>query len=207
MNYYNTRTLLFKNGAWVKNPGDFTYPFKYADGGPIHTVKGERIYEHIKWRHNKNFECFMRAGMPNIYIPSYVRAKPLKFLWYRILWILGVKSYCGALTEAGVYEKDDITVYIFSDRLHRIYVSFYKDNTDTYVLFAENDCCRSILTSLLDNGYSDEVEQSIATEIFNWCYENALTWVSDDLGDNFDDSEELLDKLRDIFGKKDNENE
>lgn len=196
MNYYNIISLLFKNGEWVKYPGDYTYPFDYADAGIIHTVHGEKIYDHIKWFHNEDDKIYVRDGV------SYLYEKSLKAFIGRIKRVLGLKRPCGYFVEVGLYKKDDVTLYIFRDFISRTNVSFYTDGKDAYILFGEGDCCRNILTGLIDQGKEYEFEQGVANEIYNWCYDNALTWVSDLLYETNCERIEGLRKLQDTFAKK-----
>lgn len=196
MNYYNITSLLFKNGKWVKYSGDYTYPFEYSDAGIIHTVNGEKVRDHIKWFHNEDDRIYVRDGVGFLY------EKSLKAVIGRIKRVLGLKRHCGYFTEVGVYEKNDVTLYIFRDWMSRTNVSFYTDGKDAYILFGEADCCHNILSSLIGNDHGDEFEQIVAKEIFSWCYENALTWVSDLIYDTRDEQLEGLRKLCKIFVPK-----
>lgn len=194
MNYYNITSLLFKNGEWVKYPGDYTYPFEYADPGIIHTVDGDKVHNHIKWFHNEDCEIYVRAGV------SYWYEKSLKVLIGRIKRAMGLKRPIGYFVEVGVYEKNDVALYIFRDRMSRINVSFYTDGRDAYILFGEGDSCRNLLTDLICNDNGEEIERIGTKVVYYWCYENALTWISDLIYDGQDERFNGLRKLRKIFG-------
>lgn len=193
MKYYDINSLLFKNGTWVKNPDDYTYPFEYFDAGIIYMVNGERIGDHIKWFHNEDDKIYVRDGV------SFLYERSLKALIGRIKRILGLKRHCGYFHEVGVYKKDDMSVYIFRDWTSRTNVSFYTDGRDAYVLFGECDCCHGLLTGLICNDHGVEIERVVTNEIYDWCYENVLTWISDLIYETQDEQHEGLRKLCKIF--------
>lgn len=193
MNYYHTASLMFKNGGWIKYPGMYKYPFEYSDAGIIHTINGVKIYDHITWYRKDTDVIYVRDGLPYIY------EKTLKGLICRIKWALGLKRQCGYFHEVGIYKQDDAIVYIYRDFISCINVSFYKDSRSTYILFGEGDCCRSVLTDLAVGDHEYETEQAVAKEIYNWCYENALTWISDLICGSPNQGWEFLQQLRADF--------
>lgn len=198
MKYYDTGTILFKNGEWIKHPEEHTYPFDYVDRGSVYQVHGEPIGNRFKWLHEDHEAVYLRAGYP------YVYNKTLLALKLRMQWMLGLKQHVGFLNEVGVYENGDVAVYLFRTYANGLWITFYKDSHDSYVLISEGNCCKVTLSSVISKYHNDELNQILVDELYDYCYENILTYICDRMCDLKDPKyKEKLHELRETFKKED----
>ena len=198
MKYYEVGSIVFKNGKWIRNPEEYDFPFEYADTGCPVRINGESIVDHIQWFHNEDDAIYRRAGLPYLYTRS------LRALKYRIEWMLGLKRRVGYWAEVGVYEKDDVAVYIFRRCGDGRLVSFYKDASDNYIWLSEGNCCNPVLGSIIEENNDEHIIKFIVDEVYRYCYENVLTWICDVVYDFSRDESEYknaLDTLRGVFGR------
>lgn len=191
--------IVFKNGKWMKEPYSFDEndeyinhcPFKYGRDGNIHTVNGEEIWDEIKWHYRDEEHAFYtRAGGTG---------KGVGLLW-RLKWWFHVMEFQYYEKEIGEWKKDSEELYIYHDPLDQCYVSFYKNETDTYIVLGGYGHNCNVYAHFMNRGYGDEFEEKMAYEAYEWCIDDILEEVADAVFDGFWESENGRKALQKVFG-------
>lgn len=149
---HESKPIIFKNGKWLKEI-DERLPFEY-NNGVIYEIDGLRLYPHLGW---------FQRGQDALYMCE------------------GVYNPIGHSKRVAVYKDAYVKVYIYHDFFAKLFVSFYKDAKDVYIVVgAGSDVCYpSLFGQFLNRGYGDEIEKDMVHEAYAWCCDNVLTWIAD----------------------------
>lgn len=205
--------IVYKNGEYLKEP--YTYdeegnyinkcPFDYSRDGEItHVVSPEGKLESIvgetKWYRDEYDSVYERDGIKGIY--------RFRFSWYTIAqaikWKLHLMKRVCYKHEIGVWKTGDKEVYIYKSDLKHIYVSFYKDSTDTYVVLGGYGHYENPYMHFMDRGYGNEFEKKMAVEAYSWLCRCILEYISDALHDNLEEADDWYRKMRKVFRYEEN---
>lgn len=200
--------IVFKNGKWMKEPYSFDEndeyinhcPFKYGRGGNIHTVNGKKIWNEIEWYRDEYDAVYERDGFRNFY---RVRKTPYG-IWSWLKYKLRVMYKIGYRKEVGVWCKGDTEVYIYHDELKQSYVSFYSDDTDTYIVIGGYGHHGNVYVHFMSRGYGDVFEEKMTSEAFRWACDDILVDISESICDgSWELEEDFVNEMRERFGYED----
>lgn len=200
--------IVYKNGEHLKEP--YTYddegnyinkcPFDYSRDGEItHVISPEGKLESIvgetKWYRDEYDSVYERDGIKDI--------SRFRFSWYTIAqaikWKLHLMKRVCYKHEIGVWKTGDKEVYIYKSDLKHVYISFYKDSTDTYVVLGGYGNYENPYTHFMDRGYGNEFEKKMAVEAYSWLCRYILEYISDALHGNLEEADDWCRKMRRVF--------
>lgn len=222
--YYEEKTLImaaidhtvivFKNGKWMKETwkynadnDDFVslVPFGYGRDGNIYSYHlGEKsvpISDKMKWYRNEYDALYQRVGLQKIY--GGLRNCTISAIWNRIKWMLHVmerKCFFEYEKEIGVYEDENVEVYIYHEPLKQSYVSFYREKEDTYIVLGGYGHYKNVYCHFMNRGYGDEFEEKMAKGALTWCMTSVVDYITDALyPDDMYECDEAADEFRRAF--------
>lgn len=168
-------TIVFKNGKLVtklyeeNDDGSFTWllPFDYGRDGNIREINGICIEDQIKWHYDDYDVIYQRAGMRRMWCVTSIYAW---IEWFK--WKLHIMERFECTQRVGVYNVEDVHLYIYHQPLKQYYVSFYRDGVDSYVVLGGYGHHQNVYTHFYERGYGEEFELEMCLEAYRWCMDD-----------------------------------
>lgn len=191
--------IVFKNGEWMKEPylydenDDYINhcPFDYGRDGNIHTINGKRIWDDITWYRDPGNAYYERAGWNSKHASLLARLK----------WFFHIMNFVCYEREVGVLRTQDEELYIYRNSIEQCYVSFYNDSKgDTYIVLGGYGHHNNVYTHFMHRGYGEEFEEKMAYEAYEWCVDDVLEMIADDIFEGYWESEDGRLLLQKTFG-------
>lgn len=193
--------IVWKNAVYIPDRITNPLPFEYGRDGGIWRVQNSSetmidIFADIKWYRDEYDAVYQRKGLNRLWCKPTIRACIARLNW---LFRRMERKYYE--NEVGVWRRGDTAVYIYHDAPKQSYASFYKNDTDTYVILGGYGHHENVYCHFMNRGYGDEFERKIVSEAYQWLCRDILGEICDAVTETWDEGDELLRELRGWFGK------